>query len=119
MYLSFHFHSKIAPIVFTKQPVLLHSERTSVNILTCTASSVPIPDLTWFQVKNGVLIEQTNTSHVSVYHTVEDEFTLTLTLQFAPINDLTVTGYFCRGSNGHFHNDSHMIRILDCENILK
>lgn len=117
VYLLFHFYSKTAPILFTGQPVLTHSTRKSVNTLTCRARSIPIPDLTWFQVKNGVPIEQSNSTDTSVYHTVEDEYTLTVTLQLAPINDLNVTGYFCRGSNGLFHNDSNMIHIMDSETL--
>lgn len=94
--------------------MLIH---TTTNTLTCTASSIPIPNLTWFQVKNGVAIEQSNSSYTPVYHTVEDEHTLTLTLQLAPINDLNVTGYFCRASNGVFHNDSNIIRTIDSKTL--
>lgn len=118
VYLPFHFYSKIAPIVFTEQPVLMDSTRTSVNTLTCTARSIPIPNLTWFQIKNGVFIDLSNSTDMSVHHTVEDEETLTVTLQLAPINDLNVTGYICRASNGLFHNDSNTLHIMDSETLI-
>ena len=107
--------SETAPVVFTKQPDLSDPMTTSANMLTCTASSVPAPDVTWFQIRNGVSVEQT-TSHAVI---LEDELSVTSTLQLAPINDLNVTGYFCRGDNGFFHKNSNIIRTIDSKNSRK
>ena len=113
---AFIFPFKTAPVVFTKQPKVSDSTTSSVITLTCAASSVPIPEVTWFRIQNGVSIEQSNTS-LTLIHTMEDECTATSTLQLAPITDISVTGYYCRGSNTIFQTESDTIQTLESEYI--
>ena len=100
--------------MFTKQPKMFDFTTTSSVTLTCAARSIPIPEVTWYRIRNGVSIEQSNSS-LSLIHTIEDEYTVTSTLKLVPITDLSVTGYYCRGSNAIFHNESDAIQTLESE----
>ena len=97
---------------FTEQPRVLAS--SGRPLLSCAATSIPIAEITWFQVENGTARELTsNDEGISIEEVVDDDnCTVRSTLQLAPITDLSVTGYYCKGDNGFFYTSSNTLNLL-------
>ena len=113
--------SPTAPVTITDQPEspppLMIGETVS---LSCTASSIPIPGITWFQVQNGMNIQLSNESgDVTIVSEEQDETTLMSTLQLSLNNEMDFTEYFCHGDNNFTSTDSNAVQIEQaCEPML-
>ena len=105
-----------ADVVFSRHPNESDSDTGSPgNILTCVASSIPIPEIKWFRVQNQFSVQLTNRSQ-SLIHTEIDGCAVTSTLQLAPITNFrSVTGFFCNGNNGFFQRDSYVVETSNSE----
>ena len=97
--------------MFTKHP---NETESPHNILTCEVRSTPVSRIEWIRIQNGVDSEQMNTSDAMI-HTEQDGCTVRSTLQLAPINDSTITGYYCKGNNNFFQDESNAMEISDSE----
>ena len=77
----------------------------STVTFTCTASSIPRPDVTWFKIQNEM---DTQLMH-NIDITISEEMNTTSvrsTLQLRLVNEMDFTGYFCQGDNGFNMTDS-------------
>ena len=115
------FHLLTAPVQFTEQPTPLASHTPSNQpFLTCTATSIPIPTITWFRIRNGTARQLTDGEEgVSVSAELgDDKCSVRSTLQLATqITDHeTMEGYYCMGDNGFFKIDSSTLDPLQCKN---
>ena len=115
------FHLLTAPVQFTEQPTPLASHTPSNQpLLTCTATSIPIPTITWFRIRNGTARQLTDGEEgVSVSAELgDDKCSVRSTLQLAAqITDHeTMEGYYCMGDNGFFKIDSSTLDPLQCKN---
>ena len=104
-----------AQVTITDQPEsltpLMFGETVS---LSCTASSIPIPGITWFQVQNGMTIQLSNESgDVTIVSGKQNETTMMSTLQLSLNNEMDFTEYFCHGDNIFSSIDSN--KVQTCE----
>lgn len=82
---------------------------------SCSTTSIPVAQISWFQsFENGTTSEVTSGNKGALIREelVGDNCTVRSTLQFPPIIDLSVTGYYCRGDNGFFHSNSNTLDLL-------
>ena len=80
--------------------------------LSCIASSIPIPEISWFQTQNGMDIElSADDNNVIITSVMQSETTLMSTLQLSLNNEMDFTEYFCRGDNNFVRTDSNSARI--------
>ena len=78
--------------------------------LTCVASSIPSPVITWFRVQNGAgPVELVNGGDVMIM--IVNDTTVRSTLQLVLANEADFAGYFCRGDNGFVSEDSNTVQI--------
>ena len=118
--LSLIFHTT-APVVFTEQPGLdvSMSQSTPTNTVTisCKANSTPVADIKWFQIKGDSARELVNSSRAVIRNVVQGEHTVRSTLQLSPIEDLRITGFYCKGDNGFNETRSELLNTLDGKSI--
>ena len=103
-----------AHVEFTEQPGEVASS-TREPLLSCSATSIPVAQISWFQVlRNGTARQITSRDvGISIGEELEDDnCTVRSTLQLPPITDLSVTGYYCQGNNGFFLNNSNTFDLL-------
>ena len=104
-----------ALVVIVEQPVA--PDRPLVigqsATLTCVASSIPSPVITWFRVQNGAgPVELENGGDVMIMISEVDDTTVRSTLQLVLANEADFAGYFCRGDNGFVSVDSNTVQII-------
>ena len=106
--------SSSAHVEFTEQPGEVASS-TREPLLSCSATSIPVAQISWFQVLRNRTARQITSRDVgiSIGEELEDDnCTVRSTLQLPPITDLSVTGYYCQGNNGFFFNNSNTLDLL-------
>lgn len=106
----------IAHVVFTEQPSLTDSLPTPNTVaITCTTKSTPIAEITWFLVQNSITTQLMNSSRALIT-TEQIEQKMRSTLQLAPIEDLSITGLYCKGDNGFLQSDSEILETSRSKN---
>lgn len=99
-------------MTIVEQPIAPEPLRINETFsLSCAASSIPRPLVSWFWFEDGVPVELVGGAF-NTSSEVLNETTVRSTLQSGPVNESDFSQYFCRGDNGFVSTDSESVEVV-------